>query len=225
MLDPKAILDQFLGTTVPGTDGTVREGADRLTDLVKANPLASGVIAAALLGTESGRGISSSALKAGGLAAIAGLGYTAYQAWKSGSADADLQSPPPGSGFALEDPGHHDEFALSLVRAMVAAARADGHIDDKERRLIGEKLSKAGLDDETEAFIAAELAQPVDLDGIVASATSDSQRVELYTASRLTIEPGTRAERGYLDMLAGRLGLPDALVDQIDATVAAAATH
>ena len=26
MLDPKAILDQFLGTTVPGTDGTVKEG-------------------------------------------------------------------------------------------------------------------------------------------------------------------------------------------------------
>ena len=222
MLDPKAILDQFLGTTVPGTDGTVKEGADRLTELVKDNPLASGVIAAALLGTKSGRGISGSALKAGGLAAIAGLGYTAYQAWQSGSAGGELQSPPAGSGFALEDPGNHDEFALALVRAMVAAARADGHIDDEEKRLIGERLTKAGLDEETEAFIAAELAQPVDLDSIIASANSDSQRVELYTASRLTIEPGTRAERGYLDMLAGRLGLPDALVDQIDATVAAA---
>jgi len=46
--------------------------------------------------------------------------------------------------------------------------------------------------------------------------------VELYTASRLTIEPDSRAERGYLDLLAGRLGLPDALVDHIEATVSSA---
>ncbi|RVD52666.1 tellurite resistance TerB family protein, partial [Mesorhizobium sp. M2D.F.Ca.ET.140.01.1.1] len=32
----------------------------------------------------------------------------------------------------------------------------------------------------------------------------------------------TRAERGYLDLLAGRLGLPDALVDHVEATVSAA---
>ncbi|TIQ53563.1 MAG: DUF533 domain-containing protein, partial [Mesorhizobium sp.] len=39
---------------------------------------------------------------------------------------------------------------------------------------------------------------------------------------RLTIDPDTRAERGYLDLLAGRLGLPDALVDHVEATVSAA---
>ena len=33
-------------------------------------------------------------------------------------------------------------------------------------------------------------------------------------------EPNTRAERGFLNLLAGRLQLPDALVDHIDATVA-----
>ena len=31
-----------------------------------------------------------------------------------------------------------------------------------------------------------------------------------------------RAERGYLDLLAGRLQLPDALVDHIEATVSGA---
>ena len=53
-------------------------------------------------------------------------------------------------------------------------------------------------------------------------ATTEEQRVELYTASRLAIEPKSRAERGYLDLLAGRLNLPDALVDHIEATVSAA---
>lgn len=222
MFDPKAILDQFLGTSVPGTEGTVKEGADRLGGLVKSNPLASGVIAAALLGTESGRNISGSALKVGGLAAIAGLGYTAYKSWQEAESGDELQPPPRGSGFALDDPGNNDDFILALARAMIAAARADGHIDEQERLLISERLQGAGIGGEAEAFIADELSRPIDLDSIVASASSESQKVELYTASRLTIEPGTRAERGYLDMLAGRLNLPDALVDQIDATVSAA---
>lgn len=222
MLDPKAILAQFLGTTVPGTDGTVKDGAGRLGDLVKSNPMASGAIAAALLGTKTGRDLSGSALKVGGLAAIAGLGYTAYQSWQAGETGGAVQTPPAGSGFAIEDQGHNDEFVLTLVRAMIAAARADGHIDDQEKALIYERLQSAGIGGETEAFIQGELSRPTDLDAIVASAASESQKVELYTASRLTIDPGTRAERGYLDMLAGRLDLPDALIDQIDATVATA---
>ncbi|RWF15827.1 MAG: DUF533 domain-containing protein, partial [Mesorhizobium sp.] len=43
-----------------------------------------------------------------------------------------------------------------------------------------------------------------------------------FPLPRLTIDPDTRTERGYLDLLAGRLGLPDALVDHVEATVAAA---
>jgi uncharacterized membrane protein YebE (DUF533 family) len=44
----------------------------------------------------------------------------------------------------------------------------------------------------------------------------------MFTAARLAIDPDTRAERGFLDLLAGRLGLADPLVDHIEATVAAA---
>ncbi|MCB1468348.1 MAG: DUF533 domain-containing protein, partial [Rhizobiaceae bacterium] len=58
----------------------------------------------------------------------------------------------------------------------------------------------------------------------VASAHTEAQKVELYTASRLTIEPDTRTERGYLDLLAGRLGLPDALIDHVEATITSATT-
>ena len=111
---------------------------------------------------------------------------------------------------------------ISLVRAMIAAAKADGHIDASERSRIMDKVHLSGLGAEAEAFIEAELAKPIDLDALVASAKTEEQRVEIYTASRLTIEPDTRTERGYLDMLAGRLGLPDALVDHIEATVASA---
>ena len=234
MFDAKKLLDQFLGSQVPGAGGSVRDRAGQLGQMARDNPLASGAIAAVLLGTGAGRQLTGSALKLGGLAAIAGLGYQAYKNWQAGqqpqpadastaaTAEASLLPPPSGSGFGLEDEPNSADFAVILVRAMIAAARADGHIDDAEREAILGKVKLAGLGADAEAFLNQELSNPVDLDAIVGAAMTESQKVELYTASRIAIEPDGRAERGYLDLLAGRLGLADALVDHIEATVASA---
>ncbi|RFZ87144.1 tellurite resistance TerB family protein [Shinella sp. WSJ-2] len=228
MFDAKKLLDQFLGSQVPGAGGTVRDRAGQVTQLAKDNPLASIAIAGVLLGTDSGRKVAGSALKLGSLAAIAGLGYQAYKNYKAGqnpvetaqAGTPELLPPPTDSGFHPE--AVSTDFALILVRAMIAASRADGHIDDAERTRIMDKLKVSGLGEDAAKFLEDELAHPIDLDAIVAAATTEEQRVELYTASRLAIEPKTRAERGYLDLLAGRLGLADALVDHIEATVSAA---
>ncbi len=228
MFDAKTLLDQFLGSQVPGAGGSVRERAGQVTQLAKDNPLATIAIAGVLLGTDGGRKVAGSALKLGGLAAIAGLGYQAYKNYRAGQNPAEsaqagtpeLLPPPVDSGFHPE--AVSTDFALILVRAMIAASRADGHIDDAEGARIVDKLKVSGLGADAAQFLEDELANPVDLDAIVAAAKSEEQRVELYTASRLAIEPETRAERGYLDLLAGRLGLADALVDHIEATVSAA---
>ena len=228
MFDPKTLLDQFLGSQVPGAGGTVRDRAGQVTQLAKDNPLATIAIAGVLLGTDGGRKVAGSALKLGSLAAIAGLGYQAYKNYRDGQAPAEtadagtpeLLPPPADSGFHPE--AVSTDFALILVRAMIAASRADGHIDDAERARIMDKLKMSGLGADAAQFLEDELANPVDLDVIVAAAATEEQRVELYTASRLAIEPETRAERGYLDLLAGRLGLADGLVDHIEATVSAA---
>jgi uncharacterized membrane protein YebE (DUF533 family) len=235
MFDAKRLLDQFLGSQVPGAGGSVRDRAGQVGQLAKDNPLAAGAIAAVLLGTGAGRQLTGSALQLGGLAAIAGLGYQAYKNWQSGAQPApvdpaaqpavnqpELLAPPEGTGFHTEDAANNGDFAVILVRAMIAAARADGHIDDAEREAIIGKVKLAGLGADAEAFLQSELSNPVDLDAIVASAQTDSQKVEVYTASRIAIEPETRAERGYLDLLAGRLGLADALIDHIETTVASA---
>ncbi|WEX10373.1 tellurite resistance TerB family protein [Chelativorans sp. AA-79] len=230
MIDPKKLLDGFLGSRVPGTQSSMGGQADRLTQFAKDNPLATGAIVAALLGTGAGRKLTKSALKMGGMAAIAGLAYKAYQNYQAGKKPGEgvedvkqgnLLPPPQETGFnPARAPQGEDAFALTLVRAMIAAARADGHIDETERRKIAERLKESGIDHEVESFLMEELERPVDVDALVAAASTDEQKVELYTASRLAIEPQTRAERGYLDMLAGRLNLPDALVDHIEATIA-----
>lgn len=228
MFDAKKLLDQFLGSQVPGAGGSVRDRAGQVTQLAKDNPLASIAIAGVLLGTGTGRKVAGSALKLGSLAAIAGLGYQAYKNYKAGQnpvettqgTTPELLPPPTDSGFHPE--AVSTDFALILVRAMIAASRADGHIDEAERARIMDKLKVSGLGADAAQFLEDELANPVDLDTIIGAAKTEEQRVELYTASRLAIEPKSRAERGYLDLLAGRLNLPDALVDHIEATVSAA---
>jgi uncharacterized membrane protein YebE (DUF533 family) len=227
MFDPKKLLDELLGSNVPGTTGTVRDKAGQAVQMAKDNPLAAGAIAAVLLGTGAGRQITGSAIKLGGLAAIGGLAYKAYQNYKNGQTpDAsaeqqpELLPPPTDTAFhPSQMPQGETEFALVLIRAMIAAAKADGHIDDEERRKIGDKLALSGIGSEAEQFLNDELAKPANMDELVAAATTDAQKVELYTASRLAITSDTRAERGYLDLLAGRLNMPDTLVDHIEATV------
>jgi uncharacterized membrane protein YebE (DUF533 family) len=230
MFDPRKLLDDLLGSNVPGTQGTVKDKAGQVVQAAKDNPLAAGAIAAVLLGTGTGRAVTGSALKLGGMAAIAGLAYKAYQNYQKGDAPQQgtpatepvLLPPPSDTPFhPSQAPQGEAEFALVLVRAMIAAARADGHIDDAERKKIGDKLSLSGVGTEEGQFLMQELERPVDLDAIVAAAQTQEQKIEVYTASRLAIEPNTRTERGYLDMLAGRLGLPDPLVDHVEATVAA----
>ncbi|KQZ86971.1 hypothetical protein ASD64_05785 [Mesorhizobium sp. Root157] len=230
MFDPKKLLNDLLGSQVPGTGTTVRDKAGQAVQMAKDNPLAAGALAAVLLGTGAGRQVTGAALKLGGLAAIGGLAYKAYQNYQNGKTPAEtaagqpeLLPPPQDTAFhPSQAPQGESEFASTLVRAMIAAAKADGRIDDEERRKIGDKLSLSGLDSDAEAFLKAELDAPLDLDKLVAAAQTDAQKVELYTASRLAIDPDTRAERGYLDLLAGRLGLPDALVEHVEATVSAA---
>ncbi|WP_037470068.1 DUF533 domain-containing protein, partial [Sinorhizobium fredii] len=107
MFDAKKLLDQFLGSQVPGAGGTVRGRADQVTQLAKDNPLATGAIAAVLLGTKSGRNLAGNAAVLGGLAAIAGLGYQAYKNYQAGQAPQpaspapmELPAPPADSGFS-----------------------------------------------------------------------------------------------------------------------------
>jgi uncharacterized membrane protein YebE (DUF533 family) len=119
-----------------------------------------------LLGTGAGRQVTGAAVKLGGLAAIGGLAYKAYQNYKAGNApeqapaasEPELLPPPKDTAFhPSQAPQGEDEFTLTLVRAMISAAKADGHVDDEERRKIAGKLSLAGIGTDAEKFLMAEL--------------------------------------------------------------------
>lgn len=96
--------------------------------------------------------------------------------------------------------------ATHLIRAMIAAAHADGLIDAEERAQILERALEAGLDAATREFLKAELRQPASLEQIVA-ATAPHLKLETYAAAIVAISVDTEAERAWLDRLATALGL------------------
>lgn len=185
----------------PGTQRTVLTGA-------------AGMAAGMLL---SGGGLGKlvgNAAKAGAVAAIGGLAYTAWQNYQQGQQQGgpapsrDAFVPPPG-GAADE------ELGRSLVRAMITAAKADGQIDGEERDRIFKRLESMPLSSEEKAFVFDELARPLDVDAVVRSADTPEHAAEIYAASLVAMRPDTDGERAYLAELARRLELAPALVEQI----------
>jgi uncharacterized membrane protein YebE (DUF533 family) len=188
-----------------------------------AGGILAGGLAGLALGTSGGRSILGTAAKLGGVALVGGLAYKAYQNYQNGQPLAALGEPvsaaPQGSGFAEGD-GDDQARALLMVRSMIAAAAADGEIDDAERARILGNLRQAGLDDEASSFLDQEFANPLDAAGLVDMSTSPEIAAQIYTAARLAIDPDMDDELTFLADLASGLGLEADLVAHIDAAAA-----
>ncbi len=221
MFDPKALLEQFLG------GGNNADGSKKPVspDLMKG--LAGGALAGGLAGVLLGGKSVSGALKLGGTAALAGLAYKVYNDWqasKSLNPEASPATPmkdvtpkPEGTVFLPSAPKARDDMSLSILRAMIAAAKADGHVDQAEQQKIFGKLDAFELGVEEKAFVIDELRKPLDIDAVVAAATSPELAVEIYAASFLAIDPDDPAEQAYLGMLASRLKLDPGLKAALEA--------
>lgn len=188
-----------------------------------------GGLGAILLGTRAGRGMVGSAAKLGALALIGGLAYKAYQNYQNGQPPHSTSDPkrllteaaPSGTGF--EPAAISNDTALLYIRAMIAAAAADGRIDANEQKQILGGLEQAGIAAEAQAFLAQEIENPASTDDLASAVATPEQAVQVYTAARLAIEPDTNAENAFLEELAERLGIDANLAAHIDATAQAAA--
>ena len=109
---------------------------------------------------------------------------------------------------------------MLLIKAMIAAAKADGHIDDDERAAVLGQIDEQGLDQEAHAFVEAEMAKPLDIYEITSAVRDARTAAEVYAASLMAIDVDTDAERKYLDMLATRLGLDDGTKERIEKSLA-----
>jgi uncharacterized membrane protein YebE (DUF533 family) len=224
MFDAKRLLDQFLG----GQDG---KGAGEFMKGAGGGALAGG-LAAILLGTKTGREFGGEALKLGGVAAVGALAYKAYRDWQAGKEvpaappaqpSVPMLPAPSGTPFNPSSESGQQKLARHLLRAMIAAAKSDGHVDADEQARIFAEMDKLPLAADDKAFVMDELRAKLDIDAVAGAAETSEEAAEIYAASLLAIDIDNAAERGYLAMLAARLKLDDALVAHLQQTVAAAA--
>ncbi len=201
-------------------------------ELVEKNRMGAGAAAgglgAVVLGTQTGRALAGSALKIGALALIGGLAYKAvqnYQAGKpllGGGADQQaLVAAPTGSGYEVR--AITNDSALLYIRAMIAAAAADGRIDQTEMDKIIGGLKQMGLDREAEEFLANELNNPASTQDLASGVHGDAEAVQVFTAARIAIDLDTAEEHDFLIRLADDLGLDRNLAAHVDATARQAA--
>lgn len=229
MTDTPATLRSFLDRMLTEGKALARRGedlaADRLgvgdapedRDGMRRTALGAGAAAGILgllMGSRGGRGLLRTGATMGGLAL---LGKLAHDAWK-GEKEADGAERAPALDELPEDEANRR--AETLAWALVAAAKADGHIDDTERAAIEAALRDLPL--AVRANMTTVMMRPADAAAIAARATSDQERREIYAASVLLTDRDHPQEAAWLASLAAAMNLPADQVAAIDSDLQAA---
>lgn len=212
----QSLLDQILRSANAGPGRT---------DLGKyATGAAAGGALALLLGGKR-RG---ALLRYGSAAALGALAWNVYRDWQAKQANQanQAQSPvsspaaPPAAFAQLPAPAA-EEHSWCMLRAMISAARADGHMDERERGLVEAELHRLEADPALRARVDAELRRPVDPAEVAAGVTAPEQAAEVYLASVVVCDSTSTMERAYLDALSAALRLPADLKAELERRAAA----
>ncbi|MDX1974830.1 MAG: DUF533 domain-containing protein [Rickettsiales bacterium] len=198
--------------------------------------LLTGGVATSLLG--GGKDTVETVAKVGGLALLGTLAYKAfgnYQQQKAAGGNPSVvnavkhsatgmatqasslisgllsgnQSPAaflPAPATASANP----ELPLAIIRAMIAAAKADGHMDATESQKIMGQLESVGIGAQEKALLMQEMANTQDVSSIAAAAKTPEEAAQIYLAALLVCDSQCAREQDYLASLAKALKLEPA---------------
>ena len=219
-MDLKSLLNQALKSDL------IKQGADALgkqssnikssSNSSQLKTLGAGAIGGGLIGMLMGskkskkmaKKMGSGALKIGGAAALGALAYKVYNDWQS---KQDAQGV--NETFDPDDNKH----AKLILKAMIGAAKADGHVDEEEMARIEQALTEMGADDRVRQLVHQELHKPLDPAEIARLATSPQQASEIYLASLIVADEQNFMEKAYLQELAKQLNLAPEVTHQLEA--------
>jgi uncharacterized membrane protein YebE (DUF533 family) len=117
-------------------------------------------------------------------------------------------------------PDAEEAEALLMVRAMIAAAKADGAVDAAERAAIAGQLDAAGLSAEERDFVLGDFDRPMTPEALAKEARDPMLRARLYAAAFAAAGEITPGERAWLDQLAKALKLDKAAAAAIEERLA-----
>ena len=183
------------------------------------------------------------AVKYGALAAVGGLAWKAYKEYSEQNKNAQQHADSRAFDSAVNNrasaqtrqgrtfdftPAYMPEQSfeqvvedesgsgqLIIMRAMIAAAYADGHIDETERQKIFSQVETMELTVNEKAMLFDELRKPMTLNELVQAIPDAQTGIEVYAASASAIDLSQPISGQYLDALANQLCLPRELVQSI----------
>ncbi|HBO8858639.1 tellurite resistance TerB family protein [Pseudomonas aeruginosa] len=184
-------------------------GGGQLGSLLSGAGAGGGALAAGaiglLLGNKKARKFGGKAITYGGLAALGVIAYKAYNNWQQQQNGAAPQAQPQTVDRLPE--AQAEVHSHAILQAIVGAAKADGHIDERERQMIEGEVAKLTSDREVQGWLERELNKPLDPAEIARAASTPEIAAEMYLASLLMVDEESFMERSYLEELARQLRL------------------
>lgn len=192
-------LGGLLGGLLGG--GSAKAGGGGLGDLL------GGMLGGGGAGSST-QGRPASGINYAALASLGMMAFNAYQSWQRSQATAPQQAVRTVdqlSGLEVEDHSH------AILRALIAAAKADGRIDEQEEQLIRAEIQRHTNDPQLQQWLDEEVSKPLDAAEVAQSAKDPAMAAEMYLASVMLVDHQQAAERAYLDELASALQLDPTL--------------
>jgi uncharacterized membrane protein YebE (DUF533 family) len=109
----------------------------------------------------------------------------------------------------------NEQGQLILMRAMITAAHADGHIDETERQRIFAQVETMELSVAEKAMLFDELRKPLSLQQLVQQVPNAQTGIEVYAASASAIDTSDPSSEAFLQALSQQLCIPSELVESI----------
>ncbi|WP_110670169.1 tellurite resistance TerB family protein [Salinicola halophilus] len=219
-MNAQKILSQLMNqakSAGESTSGSQRGGFD-----VKS--LLGGGALGLLVGSKRGRSLGGKAVKYGALAGLGALAYKAWQAHQANTGASDTSAEDTGRPLETLDGDAQERRSRVILQAMIATARADGHIDEEERAALTDQIDALGADDELHTWVERQMVTPLDADVIASEVDSPQAGREAYLASLAIADDQNPMERAWLDQLAAALELDAELRQTLERQVQSPAT-
>ncbi|MEE1673492.1 tellurite resistance TerB family protein [Agarivorans aestuarii] len=214
------LLNQFLGGS-SSRPSTAHRGSGVLGAIPGglAGGAAAGGIMALLVSNKSARKFAGKAATYGGAAVLGGLAYSAFSNWKKQSNSPQnrhtTQKLEQINQSSFTQAAESNEFQIKLLKAMIASAKADGHIDELEQQRIFDAVEQMQLSEQMKSTLYELMRQPISIGELASDIDTIEQKSELYLASCFAINLDNAAEQAHLDGLAYALRLPFDLAEQL----------
>lgn len=198
--------------------GAAKQYGDKAAHGDTLTKLGGSAVAANLLSMFLRRGKGRRIANAGSMAALGALAYAAYQKYQqnqsAGTESAAAAAPLALAENAFAANNDSENAGRVILRTMIAAAAADGSIDEAEQNLI---LQEGGEDVAMSQWLAAEAARPAQPAEIAREIGGDTAlAAEAYLAARLVCADLSRKEIVFLSQLSQALQLDDKLVESLE---------